>query len=48
MIKRYALLSVNKFSKNKYVLIREYWFADKLMSFNYEHSEVLPEGFLLN
>lgn len=47
MIKRYALESNNKFSENKYVLISEYWFADKLMHFNYEHSKVLPEGFLL-
>lgn len=47
MIKRYALNSSNIFSENKYVLIREYWFDGKLMSFNYEHSKVLPEGFSL-
>lgn len=43
---KYAILSGVQSSK-KYVLIKELKCGEKLLQFNYEHSDELPEGYEL-
>lgn len=45
-LKTYAIESGNKSGK-KYVLIKELWNGDKLLQFDYRHSDILSEGYEL-
>ncbi len=47
MLKKYAIKSTNRFSENKYCLIKEFWLGGVMVSFDYVHSKTLPEGWTL-
>ena len=46
-IKRFAIESINRFSDNKYCLIKELWRGDKLINSSMAHSKELPPDYPL-